>query len=489
MATIDTKKSFLQKFSDKSMNTIRSNRGVSVNLPNKKYTILDRYPNTQTQKTLMDKPFSPKDLFMVKQFEEASKKYGSTKFPSTQTNATTGIPITTTTGFPFPSVVRPTTTVASTVNPTVAPTVNPTVATTVAPTVDPKAGGKPVDVENEIEYLKGIFNNPDSTAESKAFAVKEGERLYGTDITEKTTDQLNQEAINAQNAFITKGVESNVQGLSDAQANALRIIEGQRAGIAPQFQNLRSQASTTSMQQARNFAEYMGARGASMGGTSAQAEIQRGAQLQGQFGQIGLAEQGAIQGLEDKKTEVTLDFESRISQAKTQGEAEKEKFKLQQILENIEDIKAEAKQKTQNAQEIEKQKLKEASETSKSLLEYQRKEAIIKLETAEQIKRDTAQAQLKANQATVDFERKPTTIPKEIPFKQRQEYIDAIIGLEDTYLTSSSKEGKNMLEEKYLDDKGRLNKAGVELIESVRLEFGLQAGDDYGRRLKEFLAI
>ena len=90
------------------------------------------------------------------------------------------------------------------------------------------------------------------------------------------------------------------------------------------------------MQQARNFAEYMGARGASMGGTSAQAEIQRGAQLQGQFGQIGLAEQGAIQGLENKKTEVTLDFESRISQAKTQGEAEKEKFiYLSKTLENI----------------------------------------------------------------------------------------------------------------------------------------------------------
>ena len=165
-------------------------------------------------------------------------------------------------------------------------------------------GGKPVDVENEIEYLKGILNNPDSTAEAKAFAIKEGKRLYDTDITKKTIDEYNQDAIKAQEAFITKGVESNVQGLSDAQANALRVIEGQRAGIAPQFQNLRSQASTTSMQQARNFAEYMGARGASMGGTSAQAEIQRGAQLQGQFGQIGLAEQGAIQGLEDKKTEV-----------------------------------------------------------------------------------------------------------------------------------------------------------------------------------------
>ena len=137
MATIDTKKSFLQKFSDKAMNTIRSNRGVSVNLPNKKYTILDRNPNTQTQKTLMDKPFSPKDLLMVKQFEEASKKYGSTNYPSTQTNATTGVPINTTTGFPFPSVVRPTTTVAPKVTTTVAPKDTTTVAPTFAPTVAP----------------------------------------------------------------------------------------------------------------------------------------------------------------------------------------------------------------------------------------------------------------------------------------------------------------------------------------------------------------
>ena len=485
MATIDTKKSFLQKFSDKAMNTIRSNRGVSVNLPNKKYTILDRNPNTQTQKTLMDKPFSPKDLFMVKQFEEASKKYGSTNYPDAlkngyvdqmeldklknkQTNVTTG-----------------TGTGAIGTGPTVAPTVVPTVAPTVATT----AGGKTVDVENEIEYLKGILNNPDSTAEAKAFAIKEGKRLYDTDITKKTIDELNLDAIKAQEAFITKGVESNVQGLTDAQANALRIIEGQRAGIAPQFQNLRSQASTTSMQQARNFAEYMGARGASMGGTSAQAEIQRGAQLQGQFGQIGLAEQGAIQGLEDKKTEVTLDFESRISQAKTQGEAEKEKFKLQQIIKNIDDIKAERNQKEQNAYNLEQQKLKEAAETSKSLLEYQRKEAIIKLEAAESIKKLNAQAQLKANQATVDYGRKSTEV-KAIPYDKNPQFISYLNEFDADATKPSTKGKANLLADEFLDDIGEnLNAKARTAIANIRSEFGNEAATKALNNLEKLLNL
>jgi len=478
MAKINTERSYLQKFSDKAMNTIRSNRGVSVNLPNKKYTILDRNPNTQTQKTLMDKPFSPQDLFMVKKIEEASKKYDA--YPD-QSKLDDLIKQRYPTGLSTPTVTG-TGKGESTASVIVSTTDKPTA--TVTPTV-----GKSVDVANEIKYLKGILDNPDSTDAAKAFAIKEGKRLYGTDITKKTLEEYNKEASGAQEAFINADVTRNITGLSDAQKQALATLEGQRAGIAPQFQDLRSQASTTSMQQARNFAEYMGARGASMGGTSAQAEIQRGAQLQGQFGQIGLAEQNAIQGLENKKTEVTLDFESKISQAKTQGEADIARFQLEQTLANIAKIEAKAAQEIQNAKEIEKIKIAEAAKSSESKLDFDRKQELIKFQTDESIRKSKEDAQLKANQATTDFERKGTEV-KEVNYQKNPQFLSYLNEF-DTDVSTPSTTGKaNLLAETFLDESGKnLNSKARNTIKNIRTEFGDAAATKALSNLEKLLNI
>jgi hypothetical protein len=481
MAKIDTERSYLQRFSDKAMKTAKSTGGVSVNLPNKKYTILDRNPNTQTQKTLMDKPFSPQNLFMVKKIEEASKKYDP--YPD-QSKLDDLIKQRYPTGLSTPTVTG-----TGTATVTGAKKDTDTEAEKKAATVTPTVTGKPVDVENEIKYLKGILDNPDSTDAAKAFAIKEGKRLYGTDITKKTTEQLDKEASGAQEAFINADVTRNITGLTAAQEQALATIEGQRAGIAPQFQDLRSQASTTSMQQARNFAEYMGARGASMGGTSAQAEIQRGAQLQGQFGQIGLAEQNAIQGLENKKTEVTLDFESKISQAKTKGEADIARFQLEQTLANIAKIEAKAAQEIQNAQELEKIKIEEAAKSSESLLDFEREKELIKFQANESIRKSTADAKLKADQATTDFERKGTE-EKEVNYQKDPQFL-AYLNEFDTDVSTPSTTGKaNLLAETFLDESGKnLNSKARNTINNIRTEFGDAAATKALRNLEKLLNI
>jgi len=476
MATIDKKKNFLQKFSDKAMSTIRSDRGVSVNLPNKKYTILDRNQPTQTL-PFVTAPSSfkaPTTTYKSPEQERNDRLLAAqalAKYSNTTTTSATGVP----TG----------TTKVSTKDTT---TVTPKDTTTVAPT----AGGKPVNVENEVEYLKGILNNPDSTDEAKAFAIKEGKRLYGTDITEKTTDELNLDAIKAQEAFITKGVESNVQGLTDAQTQALARLEAQRAGIAPQYQGLRTQASNQAMQQAKNLGEYRAARGQAMSGLRAQEELQMGANLQGQFGQIGLAEQGAIQGLENKKTEVALDFESRISQAKTQGEAEKEKFKLQQTLKNIDEIKAKAAQEIQNAYNLEQQKLKEAAEIAKDDKDYNRKKELIQFQTTESIKKANAEAQLKANQATVDYERESKEVKevKAIPYDKNPQYISYLNEFDSDATKPSTKGKANLLAEEFLDESGKkLNAKARTVITNIRSEFGDVAATKALKNLEKLLNL
>ena len=513
MATIDKKKSFLQSLKGNPVSIIKSNKQNNtvkngyLNQSKLDELIKQRFPtglSTPTQKTLMDKtnkPFSPQDLFMVKQFEEASKKYKSTNYPSIQTNAplnpmatsinasakysnaTTGIPKVITGAGTGTGVTGTGTGVTGT---------GTGIATGTGTGVGTIADVKPVNVENEVEYLKGILNNPDSTDEAKAFAIKEGKRLYGTDITEKTTDELNLDAIKAQEAFITKGVESNVQGLTDAQTQALARLEAQRAGIAPQYQGLRTQASNEAMQQAKNLAEYRAARGQAMSGLRAQQELQMGADLQGRFGQIGLAEQGAIQGLENKKTEVALDFESRISQAKTQGEAEKEKFKLQQILENIKKVEAEATQKIQNAYNLEQQKLKEAAEESKSQLEFNRKKELIEFQTTESIKKANAEAQLKANQATVDYERESKEVKevKAIPYDKNPQYISYLNEFDSDATKPSTKGKANLLAEEFLDESGKkLNAKARTVITNIRSEFGDAAATKALKNLEKLLNL
>ena len=77
------------------------------------------------------------------------------------------------------------------------------------------------------------------------------------------------------------------------------------------------------MQQARNFAEYLAARGQSTSGIAAQAELSRGSGLTRQLGNIGQQQQAAIQDVATRKSIIEQDYLGKIANATTQVELQK----------------------------------------------------------------------------------------------------------------------------------------------------------------------
>ena len=282
----------------------------------------------------------------------------------------------------------------------------------------------PTDLNNQQKYLRNIYlgNKPaDMTDERwntltpeekeglKRWALQTGSG-YGVDVSQPTLDELRQSAVSAREAFIESGLQGQLTGIDAQRQRALGTLEQQRAGIAPQYEALRTQAATRAMQQARNFAEYMGARGALMGGAAAQAEIQRGAELQGRFGEIGLAEQQAIQDLENKKRDVSLQFDTEISQAKSAAEQAKQQEKLNQQLSEIERIEKEMIQKIENARKIEEQKINTAAETAKDEEDFRQKKELITFQTNESIRAAREKANIVSNKPTSNVSQKESSV-------------------------------------------------------------------------------
>jgi hypothetical protein len=114
-----------------------------------------------------------------------------------------------------------------------------------------------------------------------------------------------------------------ISDLGIVKNQALAQIGQQQAAIAPQFDAQRAQASTQSMQQARNFAEYLAARGQSTSGIAAQSELSRGSGLTRQLGNIGQQQQAATQDVATRKSIIEQDYLGKIANATTQVELEK----------------------------------------------------------------------------------------------------------------------------------------------------------------------
>ena len=129
--------------------------------------------------------------------------------------------------------------------------------------------------------------------------------------------------------------QKTISNLDLAKQQALSQVGQQQAQLTPQYDALRSQAATQSMQQARNLAEYMAARGQTMSGLAAQSELSRGSGLTRQLGQIGQQQQAAQQELANKKSMIEQDYLSKVANAQSD-------FELKQLEKSYSDaIKAE----------------------------------------------------------------------------------------------------------------------------------------------------
>jgi len=111
-----------------------------------------------------------------------------------------------------------------------------------------------------------------------------------------------------------------LSNLDLTKQKALAQIGQQQSQLTPQYEALRSRAATQSMQQARNLAEYMAARGQTMSGLAAQSELSRGMGLTRQLGQIGQQQQIAQQDLANRKSMIEQDYLSKVANAQSDFE-------------------------------------------------------------------------------------------------------------------------------------------------------------------------
>lgn len=168
---------------------------------------------------------------------------------------------------------------------------------------DEITGGKKDITKNESDKIKTDLNNQEAEALDKA-----------------TTPEQKNDIMKYFNKLQNEITKRTISQLKAGKEQALISLGQAQAALAPQYESQRARAATQSMQQARNFGEYLAARGQSTSGLAAQAELTRGAGLTRQLGEIGQQQQSAQDQLNANKAKIQSDFQLAIANAKSDAE-------------------------------------------------------------------------------------------------------------------------------------------------------------------------
>jgi hypothetical protein len=135
-----------------------------------------------------------------------------------------------------------------------------------------------------------------------------------------TTQQSSQSYIDALNEARKQQTLAQLGKSKDA---ALSNLGAEKAAIQPRYYDARNQTSAGSQQNARNFAEFMAARGGSSSGSNAQAELTRGMALQGNLGSLRRQETAAFDDVGRRTTDVENAYQSDVASANAGIEADR----------------------------------------------------------------------------------------------------------------------------------------------------------------------
>jgi hypothetical protein len=124
------------------------------------------------------------------------------------------------------------------------------------------------------------------------------------------------------NALKQAQKNQSIISLASARDKTLSNLKAEKKEIAPQYYNQRSNASTGSQLQAKNFAEYMAQRGQSNAGASGQAELARNVALQGTLGNLQTAEANAFADNARRVSDVNNAFNDDVVAAQAGIEAQ-----------------------------------------------------------------------------------------------------------------------------------------------------------------------
>lgn len=108
--------------------------------------------------------------------------------------------------------------------------------------------------------------------------------------------------------------QGQIAQLEAARNRSISSLNAEKATIQPQYYQQRNNAATASQIGAKNFSEYMAARGGSTG-ASAQAEISRQSALQGTIGGLRKQEQSAYDDIARRMSDVEFDYQTGLTSA------------------------------------------------------------------------------------------------------------------------------------------------------------------------------
>jgi hypothetical protein len=176
-------------------------------------------------------------------------------------------------------------------------------------------------IKEDVDKIVGNQNNIDEDNAKKVLEDLTKEEITAVN-NASSTEQKN-DIMKYFNKLQDEITRRTISQLRTGKEQALLGLGQAQAAIAPQYESQRARAATTSMQQARNFSEYLAARGQSTSGLAAQAELSRGSGLTRQLGEIGQQQQATQDQLNANKAKIQSDFQLAIANAKSNAEVTK----------------------------------------------------------------------------------------------------------------------------------------------------------------------
>lgn len=118
-------------------------------------------------------------------------------------------------------------------------------------------------------------------------------------------------------------LDATLAALGKSRDAALSNLNSEKGSIQPKYYDARNQVAAGSQQAARNFAEFMAARGGTSSGTNAQAELTRNMGLQGNLGALGRQETQAYTDIARRTSDLQNAYESDVAGARAGIEADR----------------------------------------------------------------------------------------------------------------------------------------------------------------------
>lgn len=119
--------------------------------------------------------------------------------------------------------------------------------------------------------------------------------------------------------------------LDKSRNAALSNLQQEKSGIQPMYYDARNQEAARKQQDARNFAEFMAARGGASSGSNAQAELSRNNAFQGNIGALNRQEAQANQNIARRQTDVQNAYQSDAASAQAGIEAQRMQALINQM--------------------------------------------------------------------------------------------------------------------------------------------------------------